>query len=75
VDYWSILASGLLGAIGGMLGYWVFSKFWSKRYASIGTIIGAILFYQLLKPLVYDKYIQPITQKSQINQFLTVIQV
>ena len=71
MDYWSILVAALLGALGGGLGHWIVSKFSkNKQFASITGAIVAILFYQLLHPIVYDNYLKPMVEKSKINKTL-----
>ncbi len=75
MDYWSILVSGVLGALGGGLGYWIVSKFSiNKQFASIAGMIGAILFYQTLHPIVYGNYLKPMIEKSNINKILKQVE-
>jgi len=74
MDYWSILISALLGALGGGLGSWISSKFSkNKEFTSIAGVVGAILFYQILHPIVYDNYIKPMIEKPKINKVLNEI--
>lgn len=75
MDYWSILISALLGALGGGLGHWVVSRFsTNKQFASIAGVIGAILFYQILHPIIYDNYLKPMIEKSNINRILKEVE-
>jgi len=74
MDYWSILVAALLGALGGGVGHWTLLKFSkNKQFASIAGAVGAILFYQILHPIVYDNYLQPMVEKSKINKTLNEI--
>lgn len=71
MDYWSILASAILGAIGGGLGYFlIFEYFENREFASVGAVIVAILFSYFLKPIVYDDYIKSLTIESDIKDRL-----
>jgi len=73
MDYWSIAVAGVLGAVGGGLTNWIFSKiFKEKSIHSIGTVVGAMLFYQLLHPIVYDKMIMPMRINNTLKEIVEI---
>ena len=75
MDYWSILISAILGAIGAGVGGYIFNKvFKNKNISNIGALIGAILFYSLLKPIIYDNYLKAIIYKSETVKILKKIE-
>jgi len=78
MDYISIAIAGALGAVGGGLGYWIFSKiFKDKMVHSIGGMVMAILFYQTLHPIIYDKGIsvnKTMVMPKNINKMLKEIE-
>ena len=73
MDYWSITVAGVLGGVGGGLMYWIFSKiFKDKSLHSVGSVVGMILFYQILHPIVYDKMIIPMRINNTLQEIVKI---
>ena len=67
MDYLSIVVSAILGGTGAGLGYIVMSKFTKNKNVVKGVSVAmSVLFYQILHPIIYDKYIKPSFTKPQI---------
>ncbi|MCF6245691.1 MAG: hypothetical protein L3J43_11740 [Sulfurovum sp.] len=67
MDYLSIVVSAILGGVGAGLGHIIMSKFTKNKNIVRGvSVIMAILFYQILQPIIYDKYIKPSFMKPKI---------
>jgi len=55
MEYWSVLISGVFGAVGAGLGYVIMSKFTkNKNFILVSSIVISILSYQIIKPMIYD---------------------
>jgi hypothetical protein len=71
MDYWSILISALIGALGGGVSFLFLSKVsQSKLFLTVTTTAMALIAYLLLKPIIYDDYIKNLMLKSEINKAL-----
>ena len=63
----SIIVSAILGAIGAGLGHIMMSKITTNKNLITGSsVVMAIFFYQILKPIVYDKYMQTSMNKKYV---------
>ena len=72
MDYLSILISGVFGMIGAGLGYFVMTKITTnKNFITSVSVIVSILFYQVLKPIVYEQNISPVGIRPEMYNKLS----